>query len=491
MEPGRLILASDPATGTVGYGYDAVGNTVAITAGDTSGAVTQRETRQYDAWNHIITDTIGGAPGAGAPALTTLTAYDLDGNVAQVEQPQGNTTYNSYDLADQVTEELLYPHPVGAPGATDPAYTSYGYDGAGNVTVTIDADGRSTTTTLDGDNRTVGDRSITGDGATVITTTMGYDPDGNTLRQTQQTQVSSDPVQAHTITDTYNPADWETAMSDDGLLTRYGYDAAGQQRTHTILNGTTPVTSTLDAAGRTTSIAEGLGGTGPYTSTNGYNQNDLPISATLPGSIQEQAGYDPNSRLISVTATGPNTGNSATTLASAYTYGYNAVGWTTGLTTTVNGAITSTQIQHDAQGRLTHWTGQVNGPETWSYDANGNIISNTEYLQGMQRTSVYTYSPSVPNERLQGHTDGLGVEYRSYDHNGDTTSITSTDPLTSHYHVDMRLFYDSQARPITVTTLQNGISITVTMGDNADGQRAVHGGDERDDHNGRAVPVPR
>ncbi len=475
---GRLILASDPTTGTVGYGYDAVGNTTSITAGDAAGTVTQVETRGYDAWDHTITDTVGGGPGAGAPALTTLTAYDLDGNVAQVEQPNGNTTYNTYDLADQLGEQVLYPHPVGAPGANDAAYSAYSYDGAGNVTVSSDADGRSTATTLDGDNRTVGDTSVTADGATVITTTTGYDPDGNTLSQIQQTHQATGPVQTHTITNTYNAADWETATSDDGLTTGYGYDAAGRQRSQMILNGTTPVTSVLDPAGRTTSIAENMGGSGPYTSTFGYNNNDLVTSAGMPGGVAEQAAYDPNSRLTHVGATGPNTGSSATTLSSGYDYGYNAVGWTTGLTWTVNGAVTTTQVAHDAQGRVTRWAGQINGPETLGYDANGNIISNTEYLEGMQRTSVYTYSASVPNEQLQGHTDGLGVEYRAYDGNGDTTSITSTDAATkvdgspNPYHVDMRLSYDSQARPITVTALQGGVPITVTMGYNAAGQRA-------------------
>jgi len=466
---GRLILASDPATGTVGYGYDPVGNTAAITAGDTSGNVTQLETRGYDAWDHTITDTVSGP---GSPALTTLTAYDLDGNVAQVEQPQGDTTYNTYDLADQLTEQLIYPHPAGAPGANDAAYSAYGYDGAGNVTVRIDADGRDTATTLDGDNRTVQEASVTGDGTTVITTTMGYDPDGNTLRQTQQTQGPTGGVQTHTITNTYNAVDWETATSDDGLATSYGYDAAGQRRSETIMNGSVPVTRALDAEGRLTGVAENAGGTGPYTTTFGYNQNDLVTGVNAPGGVAEQAGYDPNSRLISVTATGPNTGSGATTLNSAYAYGYDALSRLTALTTTVNGAITSTQFMHDAQGRLTRWSGQVNGPEAWGYDGNGNIVTNTEYIGGLQRTSVYTYSATQPNEEIAGHTAGFGVEYRSYDANGDTTRITSTDPLTSPFHLDEQLWYDSQARPVTITTLQGGVPITVTMGYNAEGQRA-------------------
>ncbi len=345
------------------------------------------------------------------------------------------------------------------------------YDQHGDTT-SIDADGRSTTTTRDGDNRTVQDTSVTGDGATVITTTIGDDPDGNALRQVRQTQVSSGPVQTHTITNTYNAADWQMSTTDDGLATGYGYDAAGQRRSETILNGSVPVTRTLDAAGRLTGVAENAGGTGPNTSAIGYNQDDLVTSVRVPGGVAEQAGYDPDSRLISVTATGPNTGSSATTLNSAYGYGYDALNRLTALTTTVNGAITSTQFIHDAQGRLTQWSGQVNGPEMWSYDGNGNIITNTEYIGGMQRTSIYTYSATQPNEEIAGHTAGFGVEYRTYDANGDTTRITSTDPLTSPFHLDEQLWYDSQARPITITTLQGGVPITVTMGYNAAGQRA-------------------
>jgi len=473
---GRLIQASDALTGTTTYGYDAVGNTVAITAGDTSGAVTQLETRGYDAWDHVITDTVGGP---ASPALTTLTAYDRDGNVVQTEQPQGDTTYATYDLADQLAEELIYARPVGQAGSSDQAYRAYGYDGAGNVTDSIDADNRTTHSTLDGDNRSVQtvDTAASGPGTTAITTTLGYDPDGNTLRQVRQTQQPTRPVQTHTVTRAYNAADWETATSDDGLTTSYGYDAAGQQRSHTILNGAVPVTSVLDPEGRTTSIAENLGGSGPYTTTFGYNSNDLVTGVALPGGVGEQAAYDANSRLTHAGLTGPTSGSGATTLNSGYDYGYNAVGWTTGMTWTVNGAVTATQIAHDAQGRVTGWSGQINGPESWRYDGNGNILSTNEYMDGASRTSVYTYSATLPNEQVQGHTDGFGVEYRTYDQNGDTTSITSTDAATkpdgspNPYHVAMSLAYDSQARPITVTALQGGVPITVTMGYNAAGQR--------------------
>ncbi len=219
-------------------------------------------------------------------------------------------------------------------------------------------------TTLDGDNRSVQtvDTAASGPGTTAITTTLGYDPDGNTLRQVRQTQAPTGPVQTHTITSAYNAADWETATSDDGLTTSYGYDAAGQQRSHTILNGAVPVTSVLDAEGRTTSIAEALGGSGPYTTTFGYNSNDLVTSAAMPGGVGEQATYDANSRLTHVGLSGPTTGSGATTLSSAYDYGYDALSRITSMTWTVNGAVTSTQIAHDAQGRVTGWSGHDQRP---------------------------------------------------------------------------------------------------------------------------------
>ncbi len=39
---GRLVLSSDALTGTVQYGYDAAGNTRAITTGDTTGRLRDR-----------------------------------------------------------------------------------------------------------------------------------------------------------------------------------------------------------------------------------------------------------------------------------------------------------------------------------------------------------------------------------------------------------------------------------------------------------------
>ncbi len=148
------------------YGYNAVGNTTAITTGDTSGNVIQVEPRQFDALNRTITDTVTG-PG-GTPQTTT-TRYDLDGNTYQVNQPTGATTVNTYDLADDLVTSETDAAPVLT--ATHQDQSVYRYDAAGNTVETRDPDGRDTTTTYDGDNRVLQSVDITGTGT--ITTSLG------------------------------------------------------------------------------------------------------------------------------------------------------------------------------------------------------------------------------------------------------------------------------------------------------------------------------
>jgi len=96
---GRLTLTTNPSHNTTQEQYDAVGNTVALSGG-TALAATSVETRTYDARNEVATDTTSG-PGLATP-LTTRTYYDGDGNVEQVQQPNGDVTVNAYYPTDQL-----------------------------------------------------------------------------------------------------------------------------------------------------------------------------------------------------------------------------------------------------------------------------------------------------------------------------------------------------------------------------------------------------
>jgi len=451
---GRLSQETDPTGGVTQYQYDPVGNTVAITSGDGT-TPTSVETRGYDAWNHTITDTVAGP---GTAPQTTLTAYDEDGNTTQVVQPNGDSTQDFYDLADQHLETFVLP--AGATSSSSDEQESY--DAAGNVTARLDFDNRLHQTTYDGDNRAI-QSTDTYTTATAMTTTATFDPDGNALSQatiTQTTGISGQVrTSGYTTTVAYNAADWpitatEQASGSQPVATRYGYDAVGQQRTQTVLNGRTPVTTALDAEGRATAIGKGVGGSTAYTTTVGYNQDDQPITTTLPNGVREVGRYDGAGRLTALTATAP--------VSNAYGYGYSAAtGWTTGVTATLNG-VTTTQTQtlaHDAEGRLTGMQGSDGTRQSWAYDGDGNLL--TSASNGV--TTTYGYSASVPNELQTLAVPGQATRHYGYDQSGDTTRITSTAGISTG------LQYDSRAR-LAGVTLAGGTRVSQTY--NAAGQRA-------------------
>ncbi len=459
---GHLLQTSDPLTGTLQYQYDPVDNIVAVTT-STHGSMipAQVESSAYDALNRVISATVTGP---GSPTLTTQIRYDHDGNVYQTQQPSGDVTLNTYDKADQRLTVEVDPAPVAT--ATHTTQESYAYDAAGHMISHTDFDGRRSALTYDGAGRTVQgvDVTMAPTGTTTMTTTINYDPNGNTIAQVTQTQVGTGAVQTHTTTHAYNANDWPITTTNDGLMTAYGYDAAGQPRTQTIIDGITPVTMTLDSGGRALMISEGAGGAGPFSATFGYNANDQMVSITTPGGVRQTAGFDGDNRVTSVNATGPATGSPATTLSSSYAYGYDGLGLTSS-TTTLSGTDT---ILHDAEGRLTNDTGpQVvasGGVYHWAYDQNGNILSQV----GDDGAPVtYTYSPNVPNEvQTMVMGNGQPTSFYHYDVHGDTTSITDGAKINT------QIAYDAEARPVQIAYLDRGIPTTVTLAYDADGQRS-------------------
>jgi len=459
---GRLIQASDPVSGTIQYQLDPVGNTTTTTASDRwTMTPIQVETQQYDAQNRVLTDTVTGPSGL---SLTTAVRYDHDGNVYQVQQPNGDVTINTYDAADQLrTTEI---DAATSSGPTHTTQESYSYDTAGNRIESYDFDGRHATLTLDGAGRVIQSVSATTapTGTTTITTTATYDPDGDTTQKMTQTQNGTGPVQTSTTAAAYNADNWPISTTDNGLTTAYGYDSAGRPRSQTIIDGNTPVTTVLDPGGRATTISENAGGAGPYGTTFGYNALNEVVTMAMPGSVQETAGYDNDGRVTSVSATGPGTGSPATTLNSAYTYSYNALGWIT-RTTTLSG---TDAIVHDVKGRVTDETGPqvvaTGGAYHWTYDQNGNMLSQ---IGDDGAPVTYTYNSSVPNEvQTMVMGDGQPTSYDGYDTNGDTTSITNGARINTH------IVYDAAARPIQVAYINRGTPTTATLTYNADGQRA-------------------
>ncbi len=290
-----LVAAQDPAGNVTAYAYDAtgqptgttdgagtttsaardaMGNTTAITtpqtfAGPLPATVDQRG---YDALNRLIRDTLQGS-GGSAPSLsrTTATGYGPDGTMAQVQDPNGNLVVSGYDLADRFAGNTIYPT-----GSTTPlAGQNLTLDGANNLVDELDFTERDHARTFDGANRllTRADCWAACPSASAVSTTLGYDGDGNVVGLTRQDGAGGT---AHSAL-TYNAADWLTAQSDllDGSdQTLYGYDAAGRPRTQSLLGRSGVVTATLDAAGRATRIDENV--------SSGALAPPAPVGATCP-----------------------------------------------------------------------------------------------------------------------------------------------------------------------------------------------------------------
>jgi len=136
----RLIGVTDPLGVRTQYSPDAVGNTVAITTPlDYNNSQTNSvEQRGYDAFNRVTSDAVGGVSETNpSAAQTTTTSYDPDGNVAQVQAPNGDVTYHTYDILDRPQWSEVDPGLLTAPPTSSvapPVSEAYGFDAAGNLT---------------------------------------------------------------------------------------------------------------------------------------------------------------------------------------------------------------------------------------------------------------------------------------------------------------------------------------------------------------------
>lgn len=182
---GRPLSTTDPTGATTRYAYDNVGNTTTITRPlDYAHPLTVSvETRHYDALDEPITDTVAGS-GEMTPTapITTITTYDLDGNVVERVAPNGDVTYNTTDNADRLKQAQVYA--AGAPiNGSGIAGAAYLLDQANNPKDTFDYQQYDHTGTFDAASRLSQrlecPQACLLPRSTPITTTLSYDPDGN------------------------------------------------------------------------------------------------------------------------------------------------------------------------------------------------------------------------------------------------------------------------------------------------------------------------
>lgn len=148
--PNGTVSSNTDANGNVtSYAYDSVGNLTTITYPAPLGGVTytsdglsriqtktdgkgQKQTYSYDLLDRIIQILYNGATTCAPLTGNCIQySYDADGNVIQLQDNTGATTF-TYDTMNRQTQKLL-------PGTG--GTISYAYDGVGNLTSLQDAGG--------------------------------------------------------------------------------------------------------------------------------------------------------------------------------------------------------------------------------------------------------------------------------------------------------------------------------------------------------------
>jgi YD repeat-containing protein len=287
------------------YTYDALNAPLTITEPPVTNPITglvrqKRTTITYNA-NHLkateLVQDIGGSASPNASQTTTYgydladrpttengplaknntRVYDAAGNVTQTTDPDGtkiSTTFNARDLPNQVTV-LSFVDPTTATPAANQTLETRGYDGAGRMTSSTDALGRTRTFTYDAMNR-------------LKTQTLNSFTDRNgTVRSIMELQRSYDPV-GNKVSESTGSG----ALAQDFL-----YDAAG--RLFVTINNSQPRFDLF-----------GLDRNGNVT--NGYRQ------AEGGGAIAEKTTtYDPRNRPLTISVS---VGGLAPNRTSTYTY---------------------------------------------------------------------------------------------------------------------------------------------------------------------------
>lgn len=309
---GNLIITKDPQERITRYRYDKLGRLVEV----------------VDPLNQ-----------------STFFEYDNRDNRVSVTDPNGHTTRYKFDKNDRVVEEI---RPEGQ-------IYSYTYDAVGNQIETADPDGRRTEYTYDTADRLRQRRHyLAGVTAPERAIDFSYDADGNLLN-------------------------W----NDGSFDTTYTYDGNGRQLSESINYGSFVLTYQYkyDSAGHKTSFISPDGTAITYAWNSDQlqkigipNVGDIGFAdyewgeaklITYPGGTKRQIELDPLQRPLSIVAS-----DAGTNPAMDYAYVYDVVGNITEKSTQAR----TYRYRYDDLDRLTESVSSFE-TEGWSYDANGNRLS--------------------------------------------------------------------------------------------------------------------
>jgi len=441
-ELNRLETATDGEAHVTRYGYDNEGNRTSLT--DQLGQVTTYEYDELGKLTKVMQPTVPLASGGTVSPVTSY-VYDKSRNRTLQTDANQHAVKMDYDELNRLTALTQ------DPGGFD-YITGHEYDENGNETVLTDPKGQKVTSTYDELNRlhtktyafapSDSDRPwrhLTG----IVYT---YDPNDN-LQQVAETVASgTDPPVVLTTTRDHNNLDRlkaETSPLPDGgeRTVAYTYYRNGSRKTLTDPAGLTTFYE-YDGQNRLKATTTGFGTPDPATTTQTYWPDDLLKTVTHPNGVTATYGYDKADRLTSLVNERVDHLTQARTPVSSYAYTYDANGNRLSQVETNGGAPETTGYTYDALNRLetvTYPDKQV----AYGYDAVGNRQRETERDLIGTVTSDKTAAFDALNRPLS-LTDPVAPANDTsftWDRNGNQlTKTVGTGPaaVTTAYHYDIR-----------------------------------------------------
>ncbi|MGA2664039.1 MAG: RHS repeat-associated core domain-containing protein [Nitrososphaerales archaeon] len=363
---GRQVQVTDPDGSHILTAYNDTTDTETVTDGDG-----HRTQYVYDFMQNLLAvreywsattynattytyDGVGNLVKTAGPDAGQVTTYTYDnlGDLVQTAYPDGTTQKATYDAVGDVltsTDQM---------GRT----TAYAYDFLDRLTAVHFPDGSSTTYTYDNDGN-----ELTVDNA-VDQITYRYDPLGDLLSET----------------DVINGTQYRLS---------YSYDVAGDLQTMTYPDGT-KVTSSYDALGRTTKVADASTAFASFT----YNPDGTIATTTYGNGQQTKYSYDSMDRPTSIAT------SEGSTQQLDLTYKYDGAGNVL--------SIGSETYAYDPLERLAGSTGPW-GTTSYSYDPAGNMV------QEKSSTTTVKDAYNGMDELLRSVSSNGALTTYTYDNDGD------------------------------------------------------------------------
>lgn len=394
----RLVRTEFPDGTTELVGFDANGNEVSAT--DRQGRVTRKV---YDELNrHVETEHPDGSRSRmeydAAGRMTAevnetggrrVHGYDAAAQLTSTTDASGRRTEHSYDAAGNRTQTRL----------PDGRVIGYTYDALNRLTRTDFPDGSSHTVTYRTDNRKATETDPRG-----VVTTYGYDAAGR-LVSVVQSGIATATAYG------YDETNARTLQRDAlGREVQWRYDAAGRPTSRILPDGTSE-TFAYDLEGQLT----GHTTFGGQTITRAYDSEGREISRTIPATANTPARtitwtYNADGQRATQTETGPTSAQGTTT----YTYDaqgrltglagpQGTLGWTYDAADRITRRSTregNTDYEYDGDGRLTRMVAPDGKPTTYTYDPAGRPLRSEQVLDAVAGVDLVTERRHDAQDRL-------------------------------------------------------------------------------------------